>query len=132
MTGINKLYGYFTDGDNTERRTTTSRSGLPAELLRVLSALVPNTTDAATKRGLAELYIRLCFTDKDLSAAVLNIDPLNTYRLHSFYDTISPDLELAEIVNKIRQSSIPDIENSSLPMDYIMCALKYLLQLLNG
>lgn len=132
MTSINKLYGYFTDGDNTKRKTSTSRSSLADEPLRVVKALVPSTTDASTKRGLAELYIRLCFTDKDLAAALLAVDPVNSYRLHSFYDTISSNLKWEQIVSNIRQSSIPDIENSALSTDYIMCALRYLLQLLNG
>ena len=71
MTDINKLYGYLTNGDSTERRTTTNRSGLAKEPLRVITALVPETADATTKRGLAELYIRLCFPDKDLAASLL-------------------------------------------------------------
>lgn len=132
MTHVNKLYGYLTDGDNTERRTTTTRNGLPADALTLLGILIPSDIDDVSKRGLAELYIRLCFTDKALAEDVLKLDVVNSYRLHSFYDTIASTVKLADIVTNIRKSTVPDLENSALPLDYIMAALRHLLRLLKN
>ena len=132
MIAVNKIYGYLTDGDSTERHTSCSREQLSTEAKTLLNILVPSDADEVSRRGLAELYIRLCFTDKSLAAKLLDVDPVNSYKLHSFHSTIAQNIELSSIIENIRKSGIIDTEITALPVDHIIRALTWLLDALNN
>ena len=131
MPVVNVLYGYFVDGARGERHTTATRAALTKEIIELLNALVPPELDDTTKCGLAELYIRLCFTAADTAELLQQIDPINSYRLHSFYPNIDGNLSLDTIVQNLNNLSIPDTENTAFGVDRIQNALKYLLTLIS-
>ena len=129
---INKLYGLLTDGDRAVRNTTTSRKALSDKVKRLLEALIPVTLSANSKRGLAEFYIRLIFTDKNLSSALTKYDPINSYKLHTFYPDYEDQVDIQVIISAIKKLGLAGEEISFLPLDYILNALKTLLEYLNG
>ena len=129
MTNVNVIYGYFTDGDCTERRTTTSRNSLPKTAKMLLDALLPLTLTKEDIRGVAELYIRLCFCDKSVVDRIAVVDPLNSYTLHSIYGTISHNVDTHALATAGRNTGIIDVENSATDIDVLMQALSYFLTL---
>jgi len=128
---LNVFYGILTDGDNYQRRTTTTTPET-ATIVKLVAALIPNTASAECKRALAELYIRLIQTDKSLEALLNRIDPINSYKLQSFREPFGDGNIIPTIVREIRAIGVPDEENSALPFDTIKAALKALLEALNG
>lgn len=123
---LNAVYGVLTNGDNTARRTTenTPPSG---PVSRWVSALIPRDTTKAGIRAVAELYIRLCMTDKKLYLKLLKADPINSYKLQSFYEDFTDTGIIDKILQGIRDIGILDEETSALPFDTIRDALDQLL-----
>ena len=128
---LNRVYGILTNGDSTVRKTTADRTGLSYRAQQIVDALVPDTLSDAAKCAMAELYIRLCMTDRGLQESLKQADPINSYKLHSFYSTFS-GVNIDTIVTNLRRVIIPDSEKSFLPFDYIRAALQNLLSLING
>ena len=132
---VNKFYGILVDGDAgtvDNRQSTIKRDSLSKEVLRIVEALVPPGLDKNTRRALAELYLRLIYTDKSLIAALKTYDPVNSYTLHTFYQTYDGGFDLDKIVKGIKSLGLEGEEVSFLPLDYIMNALRQLLSVLNG
>ena len=128
---LNKFYGILTNGESTVRKTNANRTGISIRAQQIVSALIPDTLSAAAKQGMAELYIRLSMTDRDLQKLLKQVDPINSYKLHSFYPEFS-GVSIDTIVTNLRRVIIPESEKSFLPFDYIRAALQNLLTLLNG
>lgn len=132
---VNKLYGILVNGDvgtTDNRQSSTSRATLSSDARKIVEALIPSDLDKDTKRALAELYIRLIYTDKSMIAALKVYDPINSYTLHTFYNSYNDGFELERVVRGVRALGLPGEEVSFLPVDYILNALKQLLSLLNG
>ena len=132
MTILNRLYGILTNGDNSVRKTTGTRSGLPPLGKKIVSALVPDTLSDAGIRALAEIYIRLCQTSPELIELLQEKDPINSYSHHTFSENFSDSVELQTIVDRVRRIGLPEEENSFLPLDYIVNALRQLLNSLDA
>lgn len=131
MTLLNRLYGILTDGDNAVRKTTVNRSGLTNLGEAIVKAILPlEDLSANGRRALAELYIRLCQTSPEVATRLEHVDPLNSYKLHSFTESFEDALDISTIVKAIRKLGLPDEENSFLPFDYILNALNQLLKTL--
>lgn len=133
MTDVNRIYGYMVNSSHPARKTTTTRTGLSETALRLIEALVPRTLALDAREALAEFYIRLCYTDKELLGLLNKVDPINSYTLHSFYPHVESDVEIMDIVKNLKKIGLPDVELSFLPVDYILCGLKHLMRaILNG
>lgn len=124
MSTVNKIYTILTDGKGRGRKLSTdNRISTYQQKLR--DALMP-TEDAD---GLAELYIRLCYTDKELKQLLYKADPINTYAIVD----LTPTLELSNsdlsIINRhILGIGLLDVENSASVWDNIRVCLKALLE----
>ena len=127
MTHINRLYGILTNGDTSQRNTNGNRYTLSPTCKQIVEALIPPSISKAGARGLAEIYIRLCQADEEASALLSRVDPTNTYNITSFSEAFNDNLSLADIVLRIKLIGLPNEENSFLPVDYIVNALKHLL-----
>ena len=125
---LNRVYGVLTGGDNTVRKTTIT----VVNNSKLVTALIPGTVSAACKRALAELYIRLCMTDKELQYKLLKADPINSYKLQSFYEPFADTGVIDNVVAAIKKLGLPDEERSALPFDIVKNALDKLLDSLNG
>lgn len=128
---LNILYGMLTNGDNTRRKTTVDSANNPTAI-KIISALIPPRASAECKRALAELYIRLIQTDKNLQSLLSAVDPLNSYKLQSFRESFEEQGIIEEVVTALKTLGIPGEENSALPFDHIRNGLKMLLEVLNG
>ncbi len=129
---INILYGVLTDGDNTIRKTTADRQSLSDTGKKIVSALIPTETSKTGTRALTELYIRLCYSDPAISRMIQTKDPLNTYPIWSCYEAFNDSVDIEKIVDNIRKIGLADEENSFLPVDYILNAMRKLVESLNG
>jgi len=128
---LNTIYGILTNGDNTHRRTTENTPD-KANIIRWVRALIPGGTTPAGVRALTELYIRLCMTDKKLYLKLLQVDPINSYKLQSFYEDFTDEAVLENILQGIRDIGILDESTSALPFDTIRQALDQFLDAVNG
>ena len=131
MTPLNRLYGILTDGDNEVRKTTATRDNLSQPAQKIAEALFPGTISDAGIRALAEIYIRIGQTDQEFVALLSEKDPINSYNLHSFDESFEDTIDINDIVLAIRHIGLPAEENSFLPIDYIINALKQLLKALD-
>lgn len=128
---LNLLYGILTNNDNQLRKTNAPTYHHPF-IVTVVSALIPETASAECKRALAEMYIRLCMTDKELYRKLLQADPINSYKLQAFYEDFADAGVIETVVQGLKRIGIPDEERSALPFDLIRNALDKLLDVING
>lgn len=128
---LNAIYGILTNGDNTHRRTTENTPD-HGNVSRWVKALIPGETTAAGVRALAELYIRLCMTDKTLYRKLLQADPINSYKLQSFCEDFEDANILDSVLQGIRDIGILDEATSALPFDTLRQALEQFLDAVNG
>ena len=127
---LNVFYGILTSGDNTYRKTTVS--SVPNEAVKLVAALIPPSCSDACKRALAELYIRIIQTDKNLQKKLTAIDPINSYKLQSFKEPFEDQGIIQLVVKNLKALGIPEEENSALPFDHVRNGLRVLLEVLNG
>ena len=126
MTGLNIVYGLLTDGAGTGRKFTPVR--LTETQIKLRDALLdtPQGVD-----GAAELYIRLCQTDKELKQLLNTVDPLNTYsHVERTPNIPNSSFDTHKINKKILGLGLQDTENSGSEWDNIKLCLKTLLKAL--
>lgn len=128
---INFLYGILTDGDCTRRKTTAHLMDCPARLQNIMKAL-SDGLNPVDRRIMAELYIRLCASDKDTAAKLDKIDPVSTYKLADIAENDGSTIDIDRIVSNLRGCPEIEIENSDGPWDIIRAALIYLVGELYG
>lgn len=126
MVVINKLYGALTRGDGAVRRTTIDYESIKPRAKEIAEALTFSTT-AEAKRQLAEIYIRLIQTDKELENKLNAVDPLNTYKLAKINLNGLVDFDLASIEDQLKRCTISGEELSGTVWDLIRAALSELL-----
>lgn len=132
MTHLNYVYGILTNGDNEYRKTTSTRDNAGYTGRTIAQALLPAGLPATAVRALSEMYIRLCMSDKETYKKLLQIDPINSYKLQPFYEGFSTGaLDIDDIVRAIKKIGLADEENSFLAFDYILNAMKKLIDSLD-
>lgn len=124
MNSLNIIYGLLTNGVGTGRKFTPIT--LTETQTKLRDALVDTLQGAD---GAAELYIRLCQTDKELKQLLNTVDPLNTYSLVERTPCIPKNsFDIPKINSQILGLGLPDIENSGSEWDNIKLCLKALLK----
>ena len=131
VTVVNKLYSILLYKVNiaglADSRKKTTLPDISLRVRNLVDALIPNDVSNSGALALAELYIRLIYTDKTLKSTLDAKDPINTYGIVAlypkFYDTITPET-LAKNVGDVAPECIATSNNA---FDTIRSALEVLL-----